>query len=462
MTVCVTVDIKTATPESLVNQYCDQLQTINANSLLLLVRYPYEQYWLNDKPLVVLSALYCLRKASLGVEISFLVSDVVDLTAELELAPSSPEEALKYLGHKLCLPIVVSDQALPLVSLDIPKPWGQEIWFTGIENRGVAGVGNSECQSLLPYVLSALPQRLCAGRQHSLILLKVLDPLPQEVFGDLYFELHQQKREVYVVTHIDEQAWPSGEGAIRYGFNQQKRHQFGSDADFRHAFSLSVKRYEDKRRQIDALIDDWRLADGYELNEPVAAEVLESWMERVPAELTDKELHFRKEMNTFTDQLPLKLGDVVKVPCLTPHSLQHGVRTVEFQTPVYERLILSFAQKVLTQPEWDTAEAVQLMTLDAQPQEAHQSIVGSSEMRIERIVDFEDFEVQRVRLAVGAKLTLQQPQLYGLLMSIENGLKVGDHLLGAEQAVLLPNTLQSLDLINTSTNSLTFLLAYPK
>ena len=462
MTACTTVNIKTANPEPLVEQYCDQLLSSDTESLLLLVHYPFEQYWLDEKPVISLSALYSLSKGASGVSISFLVTTAVDLSAEIEVIQLSPGEALKQIGHKLGVPVIVSNQALPLASLNIPKPWGQEVWYTGIEQRGVAGAGSHDCQSLLPHVLSALPQRLCAGRQQSLILLKVLDPLPEEVFGDLYFELHQQKREVYVVTHVDEQAWPGGEGAIRFGFNQQKRQQYVADDDFRRAFALAVKTYEGKRREIDTLMDDWRLADGYGLNEPVAADVLEDWAKRVPKELAEQELLCRQDMDAFTDKLPLRLGDVVKVPCFTPHSLQHGVRTVEFQTPVYERLIVSFAQKVLTQSTWDTEEAVQLMALDTEAQEAHQPLPGSADSRIERIVDFEDFEVQRVRLVAGGSMNLQQPVHYGLLMSIESGLQMDDLQLGAEQAVLLPNTLQSLDLINTSTNSITFLLAYPK
>src|SRR5690625_7657891 len=46
-------------------------------------------------------------------------------------------------------------------------------------------------------------------------------PLPVEVVGDLYFELHEEKREVYVVTSIDPQAWPEGIGAIRYGRSEE-------------------------------------------------------------------------------------------------------------------------------------------------------------------------------------------------------------------------------------------------
>src|SRR5690606_10110912 len=109
---------------------------------------------------------------------------------------------------------------------------------------------------------------------HEPALLKILDPLPEEVFGDLYFELHQEKREVYVVTHVDAGAWPDGCGAIRFGFNQAERQKAPSDEDFRQQFLRAVADYEQVRRIIDRYCDSIRAQKGISLNEAVDAAVL--------------------------------------------------------------------------------------------------------------------------------------------------------------------------------------------
>src|SRR5690606_327598 len=179
-----------------------------------------------------------------------------------------------------------------------------------------------------------------------------------------------EKREVYVVTHVDRNAWPDGRGAIRFGFDQVARQRAASDEAFRQQFLSAVADYEQLRRAIDRHCDEIRREEGVGLTEPVDAATLKRWLGVVPAPLLERERQAREAMNAFTHMLPLREGDVVKVPCLTPHALQHGVRTVEFQTPVYERKILAFAQKVLTQDHWDTSEAVELMSLEAGSLEA--------------------------------------------------------------------------------------------
>ena len=70
--------------------------------------------------------------------------------------------------------------------------------------------------------------------------------------GNLYFEVHETKQEVYVVTAVDETAWPDGVGRIRYGINQSKRDEYADDAAFRAAFLEALKAYESLRQQVDA------------------------------------------------------------------------------------------------------------------------------------------------------------------------------------------------------------------
>ena len=151
----------------------------------------------------------------------------------------------------------------------------------------------------------------------------------------------------------------------------------------------------------------------------------------------------RAAMNRFTHMQGLREGDVVKVPCLTPHALQHGVRTVEFQTPVYERKILAFGQKVLTQTHWDTEEAVALMSLQSQVEQQLDVLEEGQGICREQIVAFDDFQVQRITLAEGTRWQLPAVESYQLLLVIAGHLVLDTQALNteplnAEQAVLLP------------------------
>src|SRR5690606_9372855 len=126
----------------------------------------------------------------------------------------------------------------------------------------------------------------------------------------------------------------------------------------------------------------------------------------------------RQAMNDFAHVVPLKVGDVVKVDCLIPHGLQHGVRAVEFQTPVYERKILSFAQKVLTQNHWDTDKAVQLMRLDHGAVENLAVVEKTPAFCLEQVVAFDDFFVYRLTLKPKGKYRFPCRGSYFLLMII--------------------------------------------
>ena len=99
---------------------------------------------------------------------------------------------------------MTSDYANPvrLSPVHIAKPWGQEIWFTGMEARGESQVVNSDGQALpISRYLSRDPEQ--ATRGQPLLLLKILDPLPTPVLGELYLEVHETKQEAYVVTEVN-------------------------------------------------------------------------------------------------------------------------------------------------------------------------------------------------------------------------------------------------------------------
>ena len=304
-------------------------------------------------------------------------------------------------GHEVDLDVPVL-----LTPVHIPKPWGQEIWFTGIEARGECGVHTRQGILPLSQYLALAPRRLAGAAP--LVLLKILDPRPDPVLGDLYFEVHRDKQEVYVVSHVDPAAWPDGAGRIRFGMNPELRAAYDDDGAFRQDYLAAVQAYERVRRDIDAGIE-------------VAPE-------------TEREL--RAGMERFTTLRHLQVGDVVVVPTWLPHALQHGVRVVEFQTPTYERYIISFAQKVLTQDHWDSALAVERMTLEAPPAPDFARIAPA----VERIVSFDDFKVWRVTLAPGERFELPGHPAYILCMPVQGSLRIGALALAAEQAAFVPGS----------------------
>ena len=425
------------------------------------VEYPFCQYFLDGEPEISLMAVYQLeRLANSTVQVLACVTDQIESIAN---ALADNGVGFNDIAQQYNLAVVNISAPLLLKTVAIPKPWGQEIWYTGIEERGQSAVVDQQGREIpLSWLFSLAPGQLTANRERSINLLKILDPLPEEVYGDLYFELHEEKREVYVVTNVDQTAWPDGEGAIRFGFDQNVRADYSDDDAFRLAYLKAVENYEEVRREIDGLFDQQRQQQGIALDAPVNAEQLKSWHSQLPAELQAEEASRREQMNRFTAIRKLQLGDVVKVPCFTPHALQHGVRTVEFQTPVYERRILSFAQKVLTQGHWDTQDAIGMMDLDAPLQEDLKVIEQSDAARLETVVRFDDFEVFRLTLAPGASWQMNDSEEYALVMKIAGAASCANLALGEEQAAFLPARRDSMSLQNPGKQDAVLLLAQPR
>jgi hypothetical protein len=399
---------------------------------MFIVDFSLTTYWLEPQSDIALTAIYLKEAGRVWVS----VTDVL-----LCQPPGSVSEGYWHWVEQHGLLSYQVGQPIALPSLAIPKPWGQEIWYTGVEGRGVCAVGQPGQDAPIPWVQAVVPNSLLGRPGDPLVLLKILDPSPEPVIGDLYFELHEEKQEVYVVTHIDKAAWPDGTGYIRMGFADQKLAQYEDDsAGFRSAYLRSVQAYERVRRQIDAI------SPGAQLDES----------------LREQESLLRAEMDAYSQLRPLSLGDVVKVPLLTPHSLQHGVRTVEFQTPVYERKILSFAQEVLTQSHWDTADAVAQMHLQAAEPAAFDTLRDSGGVFIERIVDFSDFEVRRVRLSPAAELEMGPMEPYGVVMVVEGDLWLAGQCFSSEKALILPRGWSGKLMPNDSLQSVLFLLATPR
>lgn len=431
--------LESSDPEVTLQQCLDAFQTGEDESHALAFTFSARQDYLPGAPAIKLLALVALqRRHSNETRLGF---SIMEPHAELlgALSTLTPDwSAAEQWCQRHDQIWLDSEQPIALKPVHIPKPWGQEIWYTGIEERGQSRIADEQGRAVpLPWLLALCPNRVLGSAGGELVLLKVLDPLPEPVFGDLYFEMHEEKREVYVVTHVDESAWPDGRGGIRFGFNQNKRREIGGDMAFKREYLAAVQAYRAIRVEIDQILDQRRAAEGVELDAPLDPQTSKTWLAGLPQDLLQKEGELRARMEAFIHVDPLKVGDVVKVPCYTPHSLLHGVRTVEFQTPVYERKILSFAQKVLTQSHWDTEEALDLVTLDA-PETAQLPLVQVEEgCRIEEVVDFEDFRVERITLSAGTDFDVVAGQRYALLMAVTGGVLLNGKPMEAEQAMLL-------------------------
>jgi len=337
----------------------------------------------------------------------------------------------------------------------IKKPWGQEIWYSAMEARGVCrfassshgspeGLSQSSHQGApIPWVLEL--SSLIFGAADKLNLLKILAPHNHPNFGELYFELHQYKQEVYVVSHVDKTAWPGGVGQMRFGFCPKKLAQYQSFETFKSDYLWAAKQYSNHRAEIDELLSGGRALRGGADDDNAAEEILSleckiKLREELPQALLQKEATLYESLNEFVGVRELSLGDVVKVPKNFPHSLMHGVRVVEFQTPVYERMILSFNQKVLTQEHWDTEAALALLSEAPKAPEQAAYPEDLSGVSIQTIVEFEDFLVKRLNFHESTQLCWEtlglDADVYSLIMSLGSNVT----LLPAKGAVLVEAT----------------------
>ncbi len=350
--------------------------------------------------------------------------------AKLDIADrASLEAAARTAG----VSTIMLSETLPLTPVHIEKPWGQEIWYSGIEARGISLINGTP----ISWVMDIYGTML--GCPDTPLLLKILDPYPTENLGDLYFEMHEQKIEVYVVTAINREAWPGGSGAIRYGFNQKKLAEFESREAFLKAYVDQVSKYQACRNDIDERLGDHK---GYE-----------DLLTTLPRALAEQEQELREQMYAFTELKPLKPGDVVTVRPLVPHSLQHGVRVVEFQTPHYERYILSFGQKVLTQDHWDTEEVFEKANTSAVAFEQPRELGPGQDL----IADFDEFRVTRTQLEPGGSFELDADG-YRMLMGVQGNIVMSGKTVKAEAAFLIPKKMR-VTLTNPSASPAIFLIA---
>ena len=185
--------------------------------------------------------------------------------------------------------------------------------------------------------------------------------------------------------------------------------------------------------------------------------------DRTPDAATQaREASLRAQMEEFTHLMPVTEGQVISVSPWLPHALQHGVRTVEFQTPVYEREILSFAQRVLTQDHWDTAAVVQQMQLLPVIGQLPEPLQQEAGVLVERIVNFAEFEVRRISLEPGASFTLSVEQAYGLVLVLSGEISLSGRVFAAEQGLWLPGLWSAVVTAPQPAPGLVLLLALPR
>lgn len=402
------------------------------------------QTYLPDNPAIDLLALIHINITSDETVIHLCIFEATEQRiAGIQVLPDDLI-SIKQFAMANHLPMLEVSAPWELTPVHIPKPWGQEIWFTGIEARGQAAVKCEAGNIPLPWILALFPQA-----QQSLILLKVLDPFPDEVYGDLYFELHEEKQEVYVVTSVDKQAWPDGKGSIQLGFSPDKRREYLDDNEFKKAYLDAVASYEQVRRALDKKIDNLRLLLPVDSSATATVKQLKNWIKTLSQSIENETLirlekELRNAMNSFVNHMPLAVGDTLAIPRCVPHALQHGVRVVEFQTPVYERKILSFAQKVLTQDHWDTESALAIAEIDHSLHSPAETLISNGHVKVEQIVSFDDFLVQRVNLEAACYAPTVTG--YSLVMSITGELHLtwgdGHHrILTTGNAMLIPQSL---------------------
>lgn len=386
------------------------------------VRFTLATPWDASRPEADLTAVFEAREGRLRAFVTDR-TEAAHAAAEFEAAADAAGAA-----------IVDWQRPLALDTAIVEKPWGRECWYTGVEARGVSRVTDGRHATPLPWVLALDPAGFQGGAP--LVLAKRLEPHAEPVRGDLYFEMHEAKREVYVVTAVDRRVWPDGTGAIRFGMNAALRRRYGDDARFRADYLAAVRRYEAVRRAIDAGRSD-------------AAALAE-------------ERRLRAGMDAFTTLCELRVGDVVQVPTFFPHALQHGVRVIELQTPVYERRILSFAQSTPTQDRWDTGDVIDTLSLDAHALASIDTLADDGTVRVERIARFTDFEAYRIRLAPGAQHRLEGADTHRLCVAVDGALAVNSHTLAAEDACLLPVAFGAIDLRDASGLGATCIVAVPQ
>ena len=373
----------------------------------------------------------------------------LDRNTFLKIINQSSLTPLESIAKNRKATIIQTNLPFQLENLKITKPWGYETWYTGIEKRGVVKVIDKNGKTELPYSLNIFRKQILGDYPEELILLKKLTPYSEDVIGDLYFEMHEKKWEVYVVTEIDESAWPEGVAIIKAGLNPKKiteyKRKHGKEwkTFLIKDFKETTKKYEYLRRKID------------------------NCKEFSSKSLLPLESELRKKAADFVGDCFVKKGDIVSFAPYQIHSLQHGIKVIEFQTPHYERLIVMFGQKVLTQENWDSEEALNKIIPDVYKPPNLELLKKSVGILIERFVDFPDFTADRLILEPKMSWEEKINNQYQILIAISGKATILNEKddtisINLDEALFLPRSMRSYYLKNTGDVPLICLKAMPK
>ncbi len=373
----------------------------------------------------------------------------IDRTTLIKIINSSSLTPIESVAKNRNVSIIQPNKPFQLEALKIPKPWGYESWYTGIEKRGVVKVLDKHGKTELPYSLNIFKKQILGDYTEDIILLKKLIPRAEDVIGDLYYEMHEKKWEVYVVTEIDKSAWPKGIAVIKAGLNPKKiseyKKKFGNDwkINLINTFKKTTNEYEKIRLKID------------NCNEVISSNLL------------SKESELREKTASFVGDCYVKNGDIVSFPPYLIHSLQHGIKVIEFQTPHYERLIVMFGQKVITQDMWDTNEALEKIIPNEYKPPQLKILHKSAGILLERIVDFPHFTADRLILETEMIWEEQLINKYQILIVISGEATIVNELeesisINLEEALFLPISMGKYHLKNTGDKPLICLMAKPK
>ena len=113
---------------------------------LLLVDFELIPWWLPSveppHARLPLTAIYCLGPHGLRVSVT---------DEKLETIDQLPVEQYKSWLDCYNLFSAAPGQPLGLAPVHIAKPWGQEIWFSGVEERGVCAFGDATARVSIPW-----------------------------------------------------------------------------------------------------------------------------------------------------------------------------------------------------------------------------------------------------------------------------------------------------------------------
>lgn len=298
-----------------------------------------------------------------------------------------------------------------LKRVTVPKPWGEEIWYTGVEKRGVCGLFLSGISDQNPAIVTTSdePEQsvplpflelalgcACPESKSSLPLLKELLPFDQPFYGELYTEVHTEKAETYLVTGLSNQCLERGFGEVKLGLHPQFARNW-QDPSTRDEAATRLKSYEQLRERVDHCLEQaGHLFQEQVLLKEQGPQALESAKKKHVVEgLLEEERRSYVAVSEIFLRHQIFPGDVVRVPTRTPHALQPGVRVVEFQTPSYERFILASNQKVLTQQGWDIEAALETVIPDLSS-EAISRVPTQNGTSIRNVVSFPGLSVQEL------------------------------------------------------------------